>query len=119
MLWCVLPFPRCIMVTLCPAFAGKCLVPGSYTRNCSSFASQPITEKLNVVAVHAQAQHVLLRSRSSGGARAAAFIAGGNESVMFSPVDALHWRKECVVLFPLCFFVTSCTGMLAASSTAR
>jgi hypothetical protein len=77
--------------SLCAAFAGTCLVPGTYTRNCSSFASQPVTEKLNVVTVQTQAQHLLPRTRSTG---AAAFVAGGNESVLFSPVHALQWRKE-------------------------
>jgi hypothetical protein len=80
--------------SLCAAYAGSCLVPGTYTRNCSSFASQPVTEKLNVVAVHAQAQHLLPRLRTPGAEAAAAFVAGGNESVLFSPTQTLQWRKE-------------------------
>ena len=50
-----------------------------------------MTEKLNVVTVQTQAQHLLPRMRSTGDA---AFVAGGNESVLFSPVHALQWRKE-------------------------
>ncbi len=77
--------------SLCAAFAGPCLAPGSYTRNCSSFASQPITEQLNVLAVHAQGQALLPRARSSA---VAVFVAGGNETLLFSPTQALKWRKE-------------------------
>ena len=81
--------------SLCAAFTGTCLAPGSYTRNCSSFASQPITEQLNVVAVQQQAHRLLPHLRAGGVAQGAAFVAGGNESVLFSPVLALQWRKEC------------------------
>jgi len=80
--------------SLCAAFAGPCLAPGTYTRNCSSFASQPITEQLNVVAVHAQGQALLPRARSNAAAGGAVFVAGGNETLLFSPTQALKWRKE-------------------------
>jgi hypothetical protein len=80
--------------SLCAAYAGTCLVPGSYTLNCSSFASQPVTEKLNVVAVHANTQHLHRRVRPIGFTVGAVFVAGGNESVLFSPAQSLHWRKE-------------------------
>jgi hypothetical protein len=80
--------------SLCAAYAGTCLVPGSYSLNCSSFASQPVTEKLKVVAVHANTQHLLQRVRPSGFTVGAVFVAGGNESVLFSPTQSLHWRKE-------------------------
>ena len=53
-----------------------------------------MTERLNVVAVHANSQHLLPRVRSSGVASAAVFVAGGNESVLFSSTHALLWRKE-------------------------
>jgi hypothetical protein len=53
-----------------------------------------VTERLNIVAVHAYSQHLLPRVRSSGVASGAVFVAGGNESVLFSSTQALHWRKE-------------------------
>ena len=81
--------------SLCSSFAGACLVPGSYTHNCSSFASQAVTEQLNVVAVHAHAQALLPGARAG----AAVFVVGGNETMLFSPTQALKWRKECVPLF--------------------
>jgi hypothetical protein len=80
--------------SLCAAFTGACLAPGTYTLNCSSFASQPVTERLKIVAVHAYSQHLLPRVHSSGVASAAVFVAGGIESVLFSSTQALHWRKE-------------------------
>jgi hypothetical protein len=80
--------------SLCAAFAGTCLVPGSYTRNCSSYASQPVTEKLNVVALHSQAQHLASLVRATDLAEGGVFVAGGNESVLFSSTQNLVWRKE-------------------------
>ena len=53
-----------------------------------------MTEKLKAVAVHANTQHLLRRVRPSGFTAGAVFVAGGNESVLFSPTQSLLWRKE-------------------------